>query len=260
MTKALFLDIDGTLVSFKTHRIPQSTIEAIRMARNKGIKVFTSTGRPRQLLGSVPDMEGLFDGYVLANGAHCIIGDTTVRKQLIPRDEAERLLDYCNTHQRPVFVVGMDDIQYANPNETMRHVIFELLKVTYNKFDLPMEQVLGQGIVQMTPFISANEEQHIMPEMPHSTSTRWHPTFCDVMAAGADKATGLAAVAEALGISVAETMAFGDGGNDISMLRAAGTGVAMGNALDCVRQHADYVTTSVDDDGVYNALRHFGII
>lgn len=260
MTKALFLDIDGTLVSFKTHRIPQSTVEAIRMARSRGIKVFTSTGRPRQLLGSVPGMEGLFDGYVLANGAHCIVDNVTVSKQLIPRNEAERMLDYCNAHKRPVFVVGMDDIQYANPDETMRHVIFELLKVTYNKFDLPMEEVLRQGIVQMTPFISADEERIIVPEMTHSTSTRWHPTFCDVVAANADKAAGLAAVAEHLGISMAETMAFGDGGNDISMLRAAGMGVAMGNALDSVKQHADYVTTSVDDDGVYNALRHFGVI
>lgn len=55
-------------------------------------------------------------------------------------------------------------------------------------------------------------------------------------------------------------MAFGDGGNDESMLRAAGVGVAMGNALDSVKAHADYVTTDVDNDGVWNALKHFGII
>ena len=55
-------------------------------------------------------------------------------------------------------------------------------------------------------------------------------------------------------------MAFGDGGNDMTMLRAAGTSVAMGNALDKVKAHADYVTTSVDEDGIRNALKHFGII
>lgn len=55
-------------------------------------------------------------------------------------------------------------------------------------------------------------------------------------------------------------MAFGDGGNDISIIRRAGTGVAMGNAGDNVKAAADYVTTSVDDDGVMNALVHFGVI
>ena len=59
---------------------------------------------------------------------------------------------------------------------------------------------------------------------------------------------------------ISETMAFGDGGNDLTMLRAAGVGVAMGNALDEVKAHADYITSSVDEDGITNALKHFEII
>ena len=56
------------------------------------------------------------------------------------------------------------------------------------------------------------------------------------------------------------TIAFGDGGNDTSMIKAAGIGVAMGNALESLKEVADYTTTSVDDDGVLNALRHFNLI
>ena len=67
-------------------------------------------------------------------------------------------------------------------------------------------------------------------------------------------------IIEYFGISLNETMAFGDGGNDISMLQHAGLGVAMGNAKEEVKQKADYVTTSVDEDGIANALKHFGII
>ena len=81
-----------------------------------------------------------------------------------------------------------------------------------------------------------------------------------ITADGADKGKGLAAMARHFGLDISETMAFGDGGNDISIIRRAGTGVAMGNAGDNVKAAADYVTTSVDDDGVMNALVHFGVI
>ena len=62
------------------------------------------------------------------------------------------------------------------------------------------------------------------------------------------------------GIAIADTIAFGDGGNDVTILRQAGIGVAMDNATDDVKANADYVTTSVDDDGIANALQHFGVI
>ena len=71
---------------------------------------------------------------------------------------------------------------------------------------------------------------------------------------------GIQEYLDRLGISVRETMAFGDGHNDIEMLRFAGIGVAMGNASDEVKGAADYVTDSVDEDGIALALQHFGLI
>ena len=99
-----------------------------------------------------------------------------------------------------------------------------------------------------------------MPDLPGCTSARWYPAFCDITSAAADKANGIRAIAKHLGIDISETMAFGDGGNDKSMLMAAGIGVAMGNAVDDVKAHANYVTTSVDEDGIKNALLNFGVI
>lgn len=89
---------------------------------------------------------------------------------------------------------------------------------------------------------------------------RWHPAFVDVTARGNTKQNGIDQIIRHFGIRLEETMAFGDGGNDIGMLRHAGIGVAMGNAEDDVKAAAEYVTTSVDEHGIANALKRFGII
>ena len=259
-TKALFFDVDGTLVSFNTHRIPESTREALRLVHEKGVKIFTATGRPRQLLNNIGDVEPLMDGYILATGAQCVCGDSIVREDLIPLDEAEAIISFCNERQLPAVVVGKDDVQIVNRNATVDHVFYDMLKVSYDKFDVSLSEVLAQGVLQITPFLTEDEERSILPHLNGCASARWYPAFCDVTSAAADKANGISAIARHLGISIDETMTFGDGGNDRSMLRASGIGVAMGNALDEVKAHADYVTSSVDEDGVWNALRHFGVI
>jgi Cof subfamily protein (haloacid dehalogenase superfamily) len=99
-----------------------------------------------------------------------------------------------------------------------------------------------------------------MSLLPGCSSSRWFPTFTDINPLGIDKSVGIEKMNALYGITQEETMAFGDGGNDISMIRYAGIGVAMGNAEEKVKQSADYVTSSVDDDGIGAALRHFGII
>jgi Cof subfamily protein (haloacid dehalogenase superfamily) len=104
------------------------------------------------------------------------------------------------------------------------------------------------------------QETKIMPLLKGCISSRWHPAFTDITAAGSDKKHGVEMISKHFGFSREEVMCFGDGGNDISMLQYAGIGVAMDNAEDMVKAEADYITTSVDDNGVRNALRHFNLI
>ena len=104
------------------------------------------------------------------------------------------------------------------------------------------------------------KEEKLMKHLPGCVTTRWYPTFGDIIASGVDKSTGIEKIGEYFGIKVEEMMAIGDGGNDISMIKYAGAGVAMGNAGDDVKLVADFITTSVDDDGVGNALRHYGVL
>ncbi len=94
----------------------------------------------------------------------------------------------------------------------------------------------------------------------HDGLPRWHPQFSDLVNADNSKATGIDSILHHYGIDRNECIGFGDGGNDIEMLDFCGIGVAMGNADDNVKAHADYVTTSVDDEGIANALRQLHII
>jgi hydroxymethylpyrimidine pyrophosphatase-like HAD family hydrolase len=123
-----------------------------------------------------------------------------------------------------------------------------------------MDAILDQRILQLTAFFGNDYEPSLMARIPSCISGRWHPEFTDITALTADKGQGLLALAAHEGIDPAHTIAFGDGGNDTSMIRTAAIGIAMGNAIDTLKADANYITTSVDDNGILNALRHFGII
>ena len=104
------------------------------------------------------------------------------------------------------------------------------------------------------------EEKEIRPSIPTCEIGRWYPAFADVTAKGDTKQKGIDEIIRYFDIKLEDTMAFGDGGNDISMLRHAAIGVAMGQAKEDVKAAADYVTAPIDEDGISKAMKHFGII
>lgn len=262
MIKALFFDIDGTLVSFDTHRIPASTIDAIAEARANGVQVFISTGRSQVIINNLSDLQerGLIDGYVTMNGAYCFVGDHVIYKDSIPAEDVERLTAFCEEHSFPCIVVGEHDICVFCCDDTVRYIFNDCLKVDVLAEKSREEAIRDKEVFQLTPFITEEQEHLILPQLKRCETGRWHPAFADITAVGNTKEKGIAEMLKHIGLQPEEIMAFGDGGNDIPMLRYAGIGVAMGNANDTVKASADYVTTSVDEDGVANALKHFGII
>ena len=257
---ALFFDIDGTLVSFQTHEIPPSTILALTQAKANGHRVFIATGRPPIIITNLGAIEHLIDGYVTTNGALCFVGSEIVACNAIPQEEARRVVVDAVAKRYGLIVIGERDIAVWDPKGDVDDIFRRQLAVQNLNQAKPVEEVLSQRVLQLTAFFDSDYERLMMARIPGCISGRWHPAFTDITARGADKGEGLLLMAAREGIDPKYTMAFGDGGNDTSMIRAAGIGVAMGNAIEALKKEADYVTTSVDDDGILNALRAFAII
>lgn len=260
-THALFFDIDGTLVSFKTHTIPASTIEALRRAKQAGAGVFIATGRPRSIIDNIASIEPLIDGYITINGGYCYVGERVICCHPIPEPDIRAAIEEINRRQLACIVVGQTDSAVLNCQPIVERIFVRDLNVTKINFTRSVADLLAaEPIMQLSLFASSDVEQEIMARMPGSISGRWHPEFTDITAARANKGEGLRTMAETMGLELSRTIAFGDGGNDLSIIRAAGIGVAMGNANAELIAAADYVTDSVDDHGIARALIRLGVI
>ena len=257
---ALFFDIDGTLVSFNTHEIPASTIRALTEAKANGSQVYIATGRPPMIITNLGAIEHLIDGYITINGALCFIGDEQVCYQPISKQDVMTCVDNAKTKGYGLIVVGRDKVAVLDPTGSVDRIFRQYLNVKEFDTPSPLEEILQQDVLQLTAFFDSTYEQEMLARMPHCVSGRWHPEFTDITSNDADKGKGILAIARHQGFDPSRTIAFGDGGNDLSMILQAGIGVAMGNATPNLKQHADYITTSVDDDGILNALRHLKVI
>lgn len=260
MIKALFFDIDGTLVSFKTHTIPTSAVDAIKTAKNKGVEIYISTGRPYALINNIEGIKPIINGYITTNGAYCFTEHHVISCSPIPDQDVRKVLSESDEKHFACIVVGEKDVIMYNPTQEANHLFRDMLDIKNYRTDIPIEKVLKQPILQLTPFITEQQEKELLPLIPGIESSRWYPAFVDFTAKGISKATGLKEIASFRGFDISETMAFGDGGNDLTIVEAAGIGVAMGNANEILKEHADYITTSVDDNGIANALRHYNVI
>lgn len=257
MIKAVFLDFDGTLFSHRTEQIPDSTIEALRMLQEKGILVFLCTGRSLPEIHDFDLRGAVFFGKILLNGQVIYDkNDQILYHRPIDGELKDRLLDLFSNRKVPIYF-STDGGNYLNYVDDQ--VIYIQNAVSSDPPVLGSYQ--DENIYMATAFIG-NEQQleMIMSLRDIAEVTYWHAGACDIVPKGISKSIGINEALRIWNIDPSETLAIGDGENDVEMLKECAIGIAMGNSFDGVKEYADYVTDDIDEDGIYNALKHFKLI
>ena len=252
MPKAIFLDIDGTLLSFATRQVPQTALSAMSKAKQDGVKIFIATGRHKNELGADPNLTNFpFDGYVTQNGAYCYTREKTVHAVPLKKRTVEFLVELIKKDPFTCIFCMEDEMFLNSAND---HIL-ELL----NSFKLPVPPIcdisraLVSDIYQVVPIVSIENEK-ILYTLPGAKVTKWYSGGYDIINENVNKWLGIEKMIDYFGIKREDVAAIGDAENDIEMLVNAGYSVAMGNASDDVKKCAKFVTTHVDEDGIKNAF------
>lgn len=260
MRKAVFFDIDGTLWD-KHMNISESTKEALRMLRENGHYAFICSGRSRANIRSPKLLELGFDGVIASCGAHIDFHKETEYEVLWSEEQVTHALEVLKKHQTPAVLEGPGYI-YVNTGDFAEdpYVVFLRKELGQYVRDIPEDH--SDIIINKMSFISEKiDVEQLVADMGEGFDVIVHDEgIVEMNLAGITKATGIQKVCEMLAIAHENTYAFGDSANDLEMLSYVAHSVAMGNGTDEVKKTAEFVTTGVNEDGIYNGLLHYGLI
>ena len=263
--KLIFFDIDQTLHRKQTGYMPESAKIAIKRLREKKILTAIASGRspamyPSYLISMIRD--GDFSATAAINGQYnCEFERNSVKEisaYSIPQSLIGKITQYFQAREIPIAQVSNEKILSFEPAhsriiEAMQGI--GLPKLLAEKTEIPFYQLL----------IYAEEAEIKQAEMdllfPDDYETmRWHKYCVDFLHRNGAKSRGVLDICNYYGIAPDETMAFGDGHNDLEMIKTAGIGVAMKDGKEEILAAADYITGTVEEDGIYNTLKYFGLL
>jgi len=261
--KMVVFDIDGTLIAEGQHMIVDSAVKGIHALHDKGYKVLVATGRAPYFIK--PHVFEVLDSdyYVTINGQcvmdrnHSIISRHDLNKNDIVRlfqvCQAENVALGCKCSKQIVVLNDYDNfVKYYGHGEAHSG---RFLNAVGNPDILDSDMAMGLFLVGDVAKIIKH-----MNEFPQWTFSRAFSWGLDIYDKDVHKSQGIQDVIEILGLSWHEVMVFGDADNDLRMIEKAGIGVAMGNATENLKKIADYVTSDLEEDGIYNALKYFKLI
>ena len=254
--KAIFFDIDGTLLSHTIGKVPESTLRALKKVRENGIKVVVATGRDINELKKLP-LDGIeFDAYLTLNGNICLDHDLNMfAGNEIDQGEMDVLVGIFKAGKIPFVLIGEKN-RYIN---YVDDVVIQTQMSTHGTIP-DIGEYHGEKIYQCLAFVDHETRVKLDRLLDKCHITSWNDTGIDIIAKTGGKDAGIQKFLDKEDISRKQTMAFGDGENDAPMLDYVELGVAMGNGKQSLKDLADYVTDDIDNDGIEKALIHFGLI
>ena len=275
-TKYIFLDIDGTLVGYDS-KMPESALKALKLAKAKGHKVIIASGRSRSII--YPDLLAAvdFDGIIASGGACVVCNGEVIFRSTITGKTFEDIVAYFR-REGIRFIVQSSNASYGEPD--FRTVMIpamiksgfseELIKKSFSEV-ITVDNILSVPDVEKFSY-------YLSPLSPKQISDdndgKFYVTdfsvgkaaedsglyFGEMNMANVNKATAIERFMAHVGAPVSDSIAFGDSGNDLEMMKFAGLSVAMGNATQPIKDAADMITDDVDKDGIYNAFVKLGLI
>ena len=260
--KALFFDIDGTLIGLKSHNLNETDIASLRTLKEKGYLLFIATGRdfciPEEIIQLKPIMPYL-TGYVDVNGQHCALMDgTEISSHPLADEDFIPLRAVCEReHLSILYRSGNANYITEMTDRVKRYWVWMGIDAPEVR---PMDPDVHDAPKICIHCSPEEEAEFLTPIMKHTWTARITPDLIDLIPKGIGKDSGIRDICSHFGIGIEETMGFGDGQNDLVMLNYVGTAVAMSNADDNVKAAADFVTTTTEEAGITTALRHYGLI
>jgi Cof subfamily protein (haloacid dehalogenase superfamily) len=259
--KLIALDIDGTLLSSNLTVLPK-TKAALQAVAAKGHHVVLASSRPPRSVRAITDSLELKSSVIISfGGAYILSEDQVLFEETLPPPLATGIISRTRTaalhaslYSAESWFVEQDDVwaeQEAKIVGFTPTLVGDLLHHTNH-----VHKFLVMGKAEE---IAAFRETLVSDNL-NVDAVRSKPVYCEVNPHDVHKATAIELVAQHFGLTHLDVIAFGDGENDITMIREAGVGVAMGNAIPAVKDIAKLVTQSNDEDGIAVALAELGLL
>ena len=254
--KLIVLDLDGTLTNSKKVITPRNREILIRV-QEQGVRLVLASGRPTY--GIVPLANELrmneFGGFILSyNGGEIINWETQemLYENVLPNDVVPVLYECARSHQLSILTYDGAEIVTENSQDPYVQKEAFLNKMAVRETN----DFLTDITLPVAKCLIVGDADKLIP-LEAELCLRSEPYFLELVPQGIDKALSLAVLLKEIGVERKEMIAIGDGYNDLSMIKFAGLGIAMGNAQEPVKKAADYITLSNEEDGVAEALEHF---
>lgn len=265
--KAVFFDIDGTLF-IEGKGVPESTIKAIAQIRENGHKAFICTGRGRVMIPQNPIVDIGFDGIVSACGACGEIDGKNVFHYPLSSEQLDDMFRIFRENDTMYILEGPEYIYYDeetfvdDPDDWYIQFVKRNLKERFISVQYAMKE---HGVV--------NANKASLAEKKGRDDSSLYQMFMDdyevmvhdfgvaeIVPKGFHKAKGIELMCAQIGMDMEDSIAVGDSVNDVDMLKAAGIGICMGNGTEIAKKNADYITDELYNDGIYKAMKHFGLL